>query len=133
MGIGELRHNVVGTEVRAAAKLFDLQLLRGHPVGLPTSLVQVSFGEQIVRACAPEGGVDCSGTGAGAAPPAGTGPAAHQLRPEPLALTSSSAFVAYLEWGSRMALVLSQPDARPNPEEPMPRWGWGEVRPWQPP
>lgn len=43
-----------------------------------------------------------------------------------------SAFVAYLEWGSRMALVLSQPDARPNLEEPMPRWGWGEVRPWQP-
>ncbi|MCI2421949.1 antibiotic biosynthesis monooxygenase [Saccharopolyspora sp. K220] len=43
-----------------------------------------------------------------------------------------SAFVAYLELGSRMARLLSQPDARPDFDEPMPRWGWGEVRPWQP-
>lgn len=43
-----------------------------------------------------------------------------------------SAFAAYLEWGSRMALLLSQPDAEPNLDEPMPRWGWGAIRPWQP-
>ncbi|MGP4018297.1 hypothetical protein [Saccharopolyspora sp. 5N708] len=43
-----------------------------------------------------------------------------------------SAFAAYLEWGSRMALIFSRPDVRPNLDEPMPRWGWGEVRPWQP-
>jgi hypothetical protein len=29
-----------------------------------------------------------------------------------------------------MALMLSQPDAQPNMDEPMPHWGWGEVRPW---
>ncbi|TCO48104.1 group II truncated hemoglobin [Actinocrispum wychmicini] len=41
-----------------------------------------------------------------------------------------SAFVGYLEWGTRMALVFSQPDAKPNMAEPMPKWGWGEVKPW---
>jgi hemoglobin len=38
-----------------------------------------------------------------------------------------SAFVGYLEWGTRMAVVLSQPGAEPNLDEPMPKWGWGEV------
>ena len=36
-----------------------------------------------------------------------------------------SAFVAYLEWGSRLAVLNSQPDV-PDPEPaPMPVWGWG--------
>lgn len=36
-----------------------------------------------------------------------------------------SAFVAYLEWGSRLAVVNSQPGV-PAPEHlPMPLWGWG--------
>jgi len=26
-----------------------------------------------------------------------------------------------------MAVILSQPDASPNLDEPMPKWGWGEV------
>jgi hemoglobin len=43
-----------------------------------------------------------------------------------------SAFAAYLEWGSRMAVLLSQPGAEPDLDEPMPRWGWGAIRPWQP-
>jgi hemoglobin len=38
-----------------------------------------------------------------------------------------SAFVAYLEWGSRLAVINSQPGIKPNPHAPMPRWGWGEV------
>ena len=38
-----------------------------------------------------------------------------------------SAFVAYLEWGSRLALLNSQDGAAPALEAPMPRWGWGEV------
>lgn len=38
-----------------------------------------------------------------------------------------SAFVAYLEWGSRLALLNSQDGATPVVDQPMPRWGWGEV------
>lgn len=36
-----------------------------------------------------------------------------------------SAFVAYLEWGSRLAVVNSQPGAQVVEDAPMPRWGWG--------
>jgi hemoglobin len=39
-----------------------------------------------------------------------------------------SAFVAYLEWGSRLAVINSQPGADATLEAPMPRWGWGEVK-----
>ena len=36
-----------------------------------------------------------------------------------------SAFVAYLEWGSRLAVINSRPGV-PDPQPaPMPRWGWG--------
>ncbi len=38
-----------------------------------------------------------------------------------------SAFVAYLEWGSRLAVINSQPGVKPNSNAPMPHWGWGEV------
>jgi hemoglobin len=38
-----------------------------------------------------------------------------------------SAFVAYLEWGSRLAVINSQPGAEVVPDAPMPHWGWGEV------
>ncbi len=38
-----------------------------------------------------------------------------------------SAFVSYLEWGSRLAVINSQPGAAVDPEAPMPHWGWGEV------
>jgi hemoglobin len=38
-----------------------------------------------------------------------------------------SAFVAYLEWGTRLAVLNSQPGAIVSQEAPMPRWGWGEV------
>jgi hemoglobin len=41
-----------------------------------------------------------------------------------------SAFVAYVEWGSRIALANSQPGAEPQPEAPVPRWGWGEAPPY---
>lgn len=36
-----------------------------------------------------------------------------------------SALVAYLEWGSRLAVLNSQPGATVDPTAPMPRWGWG--------
>jgi len=38
-----------------------------------------------------------------------------------------SALVAYLEWGSRIAVLTSQSDSAPSADSPMPRWGWGEV------
>jgi hemoglobin len=39
-----------------------------------------------------------------------------------------SAFVAYLEWGTRLAVINSQPGADMSGAAPMPRWGWGEVK-----
>jgi hemoglobin len=39
-----------------------------------------------------------------------------------------SAFVAYLEWGSRLAVINSAPDADATIEAPMPEWGWGEAK-----
>ena len=41
-----------------------------------------------------------------------------------------SAFVAYIEWGTRLAVANSQPGATPPPEAPVPRWGWGEAPPY---
>jgi hemoglobin len=41
-----------------------------------------------------------------------------------------SAFLAYVEWGTRIALANSQPGAEPPPEAPVPRWGWGEAPPY---
>src|SRR5881628_2362111 len=38
-----------------------------------------------------------------------------------------SALVGYLEWGSRLAVINSQPGATVDPRAAMPRWGWGEV------
>jgi hemoglobin len=42
-----------------------------------------------------------------------------------------SAFVAYVEWGTRLALHNSQPDAEVFEHAPLPRWGWGEAPPFQ--
>lgn len=39
-----------------------------------------------------------------------------------------SALVGYLEWGSRLAVINSQPGASVDENAPMPRWGWGEVK-----
>lgn len=39
-----------------------------------------------------------------------------------------SALVGYLEWGSRLAVINSQPGASVDAHAPMPRWGWGEVK-----
>jgi hemoglobin len=40
-----------------------------------------------------------------------------------------SAFVGYIEWGSRIAVINSQLTNNPiNYNEPMPKWGWGETR-----
>lgn len=39
-----------------------------------------------------------------------------------------SALVAYLEWGSRLAVINSQPGAAVDQDAPMPSWGWGETK-----
>lgn len=39
-----------------------------------------------------------------------------------------SALVGYLEWGSRLAVINSQPGAAVTEHAPMPKWGWGEVK-----
>jgi hemoglobin len=43
-----------------------------------------------------------------------------------------SAFMAYVEWGTRLALANSQPGADPPRQAPVPRWGWGEAPPYRP-
>jgi hemoglobin len=43
-----------------------------------------------------------------------------------------SALVAYLEWGTRLAMHNSQPDADVFEHAPVPRWGWGEAPPFEP-
>jgi hemoglobin len=38
-----------------------------------------------------------------------------------------SAFIAYIEWGTRIAVINSNVDEIPlHPKAPMPKWGWGE-------
>jgi hemoglobin len=37
-----------------------------------------------------------------------------------------SAFMAYIEWGTRIAVINSnEEELLMNPDEPMPKWGWG--------
>jgi len=43
-----------------------------------------------------------------------------------------SALVAYLEWGTRLALGNSAVDAEVVAHAPVPRWGWGEAPPYNP-
>jgi hemoglobin len=42
-----------------------------------------------------------------------------------------SALVAYLEWGTRIALHNSQPGAKVAEHAPVPHWGWGEAPPYE--
>lgn len=42
-----------------------------------------------------------------------------------------SAFLAYVEWGTRLAVHFSAPDAAPPAEQPVPRWTWGAAPPYQ--
>ena len=43
-----------------------------------------------------------------------------------------AAFVGYVEWGTRLALANSQPEAEVVEEAPVPRWGWGVAPPYLP-
>jgi hypothetical protein len=70
-------HNApfTGYQLGATARLLDLQVLPtaalGIP-GLPAALAQVSLGEQVARAYAPSGGVQCGTTQVASTPPAHT-------------------------------------------------------------
>jgi hemoglobin len=43
-----------------------------------------------------------------------------------------SALIAYLEWGTRLAVLNSQPGTNVVEHAPVPRWGWGEAPPYLP-
>jgi hemoglobin len=42
-----------------------------------------------------------------------------------------SALIAYLEWGTRLAMHNSHPGAEVPEHAPVPRWGWGEAPPYE--
>jgi hemoglobin len=43
-----------------------------------------------------------------------------------------AALMGYAEWGTRLAVHNSQPDADVAPHAPVPRWGWGVAPPYIP-
>jgi hemoglobin len=43
-----------------------------------------------------------------------------------------AAFVGYVEWGTRLALHNSAPNAEVVEHAPVPRWGWGVAPPYRP-
>lgn len=43
-----------------------------------------------------------------------------------------AALLGYLEWGTRLAMQNSQPEAEVVPHAPVPRWGWGVAPPYRP-
>jgi hemoglobin len=43
-----------------------------------------------------------------------------------------AALMGYAEWGSRLAVENSAPDATPIEHAPVPRWGWGVAPPYRP-
>ncbi len=43
-----------------------------------------------------------------------------------------AAIIGYAEWGSRLAVSNSQPQAAVAEHAPVPRWGWGVAPPYQP-
>ena len=42
-----------------------------------------------------------------------------------------AALMGYAEWGTRLAVENSAPDARPVEEAPVPRWSWGVAPPYR--
>jgi len=44
-----------------------------------------------------------------------------------------AAIMGYAEWGTRLAVHNSQPEAQTVAHAPVPRWGWGVAPPYEPP
>ncbi|GAA4551475.1 hypothetical protein [Amycolatopsis samaneae] len=109
----QLNEPFAGYQLGASARLFDLQLLPTSKFkdllpgdaakNLPSSLAQVSLGEQIARAYAPNGGVVC-GTATTPAPPPGGGEAP-QGPAKNLAYTGAYDTVPMFWTGTAMLLV----------------------------
>lgn len=98
-----------GHQLGASARLLDVQLLPTEALAdavgergedLPSSLVQISVGEQVARASAPAGGVVCGST---AAPPASSPAAGIPERLLPVSLADKS---VPMFWTGAGALLL---------------------------
>ncbi len=42
-----------------------------------------------------------------------------------------AAVIGYVEWGTRLAMLNSQPGAEVVEQAPVPRWGWGVAPPYE--
>ncbi|MEU6149858.1 hypothetical protein ABZ816_07650 [Actinosynnema sp. NPDC047251] len=97
---------IKGFMLGATARLLDLQLLPTDALGLPnlpSALAQVSLGEQVVRAAAPNGGVVCAPT---PTPPGGGGQAAPPKNVPQLAYTNAAYQTVPIFWtGTALLLV----------------------------
>ncbi|HJQ45075.1 MAG TPA: hypothetical protein VJ870_01965 [Amycolatopsis sp.] len=117
LGIGELNQNgqqltspFAGYQLGASARMLDLQVLPTSALksalpasvaaNLPSSLAQLSLGEQIGRAYAPTGGVVCGSTNV--VPVNNPGPGA----PKQLAYTSGAYSAVPLFWTGTAMLLL---------------------------
>ncbi|ONI81861.1 hypothetical protein ALI22I_37320 [Saccharothrix sp. ALI-22-I] len=97
---------IKGYMLGATARLLDLQLLPTDALGLPnlpSALAQVSLGEQIVRAAAPNGGVVCAPA---QAPPGGGGQAAPPKKDQPLAYTNAAYKTVPIFWTGTALLLI---------------------------
>lgn len=97
---------IKGFMLGATARLLDLQLLPTDALGLPnlpSALAQVSLGEQIVRAAAPDGGVVCAPA---QAPPGGGGQAGPAPKDRPLAYTNAAYKTVPIFWTGTVLLLV---------------------------
>lgn len=100
-----------GYQLGASARLLDLQVLptaalkaalpKNAADSLPSSLAQVSLGEQIGRAYAPQGGVVCGSTS-----PAVASPGDSEGAPKQLAYTSGAYSAVPMFWSGSAMLLL---------------------------
>ena len=87
-----------GFQLGATARLLDLQVLPTAALGipnLPAALAQVSLGEQVARAYAPTGGVQCGTT---TTPVSGTAPIQTISAPRQLAYTTAAYDAVPIFW-----------------------------------